>query len=155
MYWNYTDNQGETGVARYRVRDDPNSADKESEQQLLWVDQPAPNHNGGMLAFGPDGRLWVGLGDGGGANDTFGNGQNPSTALGKIVRLDVSGESARSEIWASGLRNPWRFSFDRENGDLWIADVGQALFEEINYVSAAQVPSDGLKFGWPLMEGMH
>ena len=86
FYVNYTDNAGDTVVARFRVSDDPNRAEKESEKQLLWVDQPAPNHNGGMLAFGPDGRLWVGLGDGGGANDTFGNGQNPNTLLGKIVR---------------------------------------------------------------------
>ena len=139
FYVDYTDNAGDTVVARYRVSDDPNRADKESEKQLLWVDQPAPNHNGGMLAFGPDGRLWVGLGDGGGANDTFGNGQNPNTPLGKIVRMDVSGENATSEIWATGLRNPWRFSFDRKTGDLWIADVGQDLFEEIDYVPAALV----------------
>jgi len=155
FYVNYTDNQGNTVVARYRVSDDPNAADKQSEQQLLWVDQPAPNHNGGMLAFGRDGRLWVGLGDGGGANDTFGNGQNPNTPLGKIVRLDVSGEGATSASWATGLRNPWRFSFDRQTGDLWIADVGQDLFEEINYVPAAQVKTGGLNLGWPIMEGMH
>ncbi len=155
FYVDYTDNAGDTVVARYRVSDDPNRADKESEKQLLWVDQPAPNHNGGMLAFGPDGRLWVGLGDGGGANDTFGNGQNPNTLLGKIVRIDVSGENATSEIWATGLRNPWRFSFDRKTGDLWIADVGQDLFEEIDYVPAALVSTGGLNFGWPIMEGAH
>jgi glucose/arabinose dehydrogenase len=155
FYVNYTDNAGDTVVARYRVSDDPNRADKESERQLLWVDQPAPNHNGGMLVFGPDGRLWVGMGDGGGANDTFGNGQRTDTLLGKIVRLDVSGDSATSEIWATGLRNPWRFSFDRRTGDLWIADVGQDLFEEINFVPAAQVGAGGLNFGWPIMEGAH
>ena len=155
FYVNYTDNGGDTVVARYRVSDDPNRADKESEQQLLWVDQPAPNHNGGMLVFGPDGRLWVGLGDGGGANDTFGNGQRPDTPLGKILRLDVSGDSATSAIWATGLRNPWRFSFDRQTGDLWIADVGQDLFEEINFIPAAQVRAGGLNFGWPIMEGAH
>lgn len=155
FYVDYTDNAGDTVVARYRVSDDPNRADKESEKQLLWVDQPAPNHNGGMLAFGPDGRLWVGMGDGGGANDTFGNGQNPNTPLGKIVRLDVSGENATSEIWATGLRNPWRFSFDAKTGDLWIADVGQDLFEEIDYVPSALVGKGGLNFGWPIMEGAH
>lgn len=154
FYVNYTDNQGDTVVARYRVSDDPDAADKGSEQQLLWVDQPAPNHNGGMLAFGRDGRLWVGMGDGGGANDTFGNGQNPNTPLGKIVRLDVSG-GAPNSFWATGLRNPWRFSFDRQTGDLWIADVGQSLFEEINYIPAAQVQAGGFNFGWPIMEGMH
>jgi glucose/arabinose dehydrogenase len=155
FYVNYTDNQGDTVVARYRVSDDPNTADRESEQQLLWVDQPAPNHNGGMLVFGPDGRLWVGLGDGGGANDTFGSGQNPDTLLAKIVRLDVRGESATSEVWATGLRNPWRFSFDRKTGDLWIGDVGQDLFEEINFVPSGQVSAGGLNFGWPIMEGAH
>ena len=155
FYVDYTDNAGDTVVARYRVSDDPNQADEESEKQLLWVDQPAPNHNGGMLAFGPDGRLWVGMGDGGGANDTFGNGQNPNTPLGKIVRLDVSGENATSEIWATGLRNPWRFSFDAKTGDLWIADVGQDLFEEIDYVPSALVGAGGLNFGWPIMEGAH
>lgn len=155
FYVDYTDNAGDTVVARYRVSDDPNRADKESEKQLLWVDQPAPNHNGGMLTFGPDGRLWVGMGDGGGANDTFGNGQNPNTPLGKIVRMDVSGENATSEIWATGLRNPWRFSFDAKTGDLWIADVGQDLFEEIDYVPSALVGAGGLNFGWPIMEGAH
>jgi glucose/arabinose dehydrogenase len=155
FYVNYTDNAGDTVIARYRVSDDPNQADRQSEQQLLWVDQPAPNHNGGMLVFGPDGKLWVGMGDGGGANDSFGNGQNPNTLLGKIVRLDVSGDSATNEIWATGLRNPWRFSFDHNTGDLWIADVGQDLFEEINYVPAAAVSTGGLNFGWPIMEGAH
>ncbi len=155
FYVDYTDNAGDTVVARYRVSDDPNRADKESEKQLLWVDQPAPNHNGGMLAFGSDGRLWVGLGDGGGANDTFGNGQNPNTPLGKIVRIDVREEKATTEIWATGLRNPWRFSFDRKTGDLWIADVGQDLFEEIDYVPPALVTTGGLNFGWPIMEGAH
>jgi glucose/arabinose dehydrogenase len=155
FYVNYTDNQGDTVVARYTVSTDPNVADKESEQQLLWVDQPAPNHNGGMTTFGPDGGLWVGLGDGGGADDSFGSGQNPNTLLGKIVRLDVSGPDAAATIWGTGLRNPWRFSFDRQTGDLWIADVGQSLFEEINYVAAAQVRAGGLNFGWPIMEGAH
>jgi glucose/arabinose dehydrogenase len=155
FYVYYTDNQGDTVVARYRVSGDPNAADKESEQGLLWVDQPAPNHNGGMLAFGPDGALWVGLGDGGGANDTFGSGQNPNTFLGKIVRMDVRGQGATSTIWGTGLRNPWRFSFDRTTGDLWIADVGQDLFEEIDFVPAADVAAGGLNFGWPVMEGMH
>jgi glucose/arabinose dehydrogenase len=155
FYVNYTDNAGDTVVARYHVSGDPNLADRESEKQLMWVDQPAPNHNGGMLTFGPDGKLWVGMGDGGGANDTFGNGQNPNTLLGKIVRLDVSGDSATSEIWATGLRNAWRFSFDPKTGDLWIGDVGQDLFEEINYVPAALVSRGGLNFGWPIMEGAH
>ncbi len=155
FYVNYTDNAGDTVVARYKVSDDPNKADRESEKQLLWVDQPAPNHNGGMLVFGPDGKLWVGMGDGGGANDTFGSGQNPNTLLGKIVRMDVSGDSATNEIWATGLRNPWRFRFDRKTNDLWIADVGQDLFEEIDYVPAAQVSVGGLNFGWPIMEGAH
>jgi glucose/arabinose dehydrogenase len=176
FYINYTDENGDTVIGRYRLGEDWNQANRESETQVLWIDQPAANHNGGMLAFGPDGRLWIGLGDGGGANDTYGNGQNPGTLLGTILRLDVTGDPGapyripannpwvasgwqgqvtRGELWAFGLRNPWRFSFDRATGDLWIADVGQDLFEEINFVPAAQVRTGGFNFGWPVMEGMH
>ncbi len=127
-----------------------------------------------MLAFGPDGYLWIGTGDGGAANDRFGNGQNPATLLGKMLRIDVTsdgedpyvipadnpwvtadwnGQDVRDEVWAVGLRNPWRYSFDRQTGDLWIADVGQNLIEEINFVPAADVQAGGLNFGWPIMEG--
>ena len=174
FYVNYTDRRGDTAVARYQVTVDPNLADPASEATVLKLGQPAGNHNGGMLAFGPDGRLWIGTGDGGGSNDQYGNGQNPGTLLGKMLRLDVTsdsgqayvipadnpwlssdwnGQAVHDEVWAVGLRNPWRYSFDRSTGDLWIADVGQNRYEEIN-----RVPADspgGLNFGWPITEGAH
>ncbi len=146
----------------------PNAALAGSEEILLTIEQPEDNHNGGNLLFGPDGMLWVGLGDGGKAGDFFGNGQNPYTLLGTLLRLDVSpeqgfripsdnpfagdDEAGAPAIWATGLRNPWRFSFDRESGELWVADVGQYQWEEINHV-----PSDaaGLNYGWPITEGRH
>ena len=178
-FWiNYTDLTGDTVVSRFVVSAaDPNQADGASERPLLRIDQPAPNHNGGMLAFGPDGYLWIGTGDGGAANDRFGNGQNPATLLGKMLRIDVTsdgedpyvippgnpwvmadwnGQDVRDEVWAVGLRNPWRYSFDRATGDLWIADVGQNLIEEINVVPSALTTgptTGGLNFGWPIMEG--
>jgi glucose/arabinose dehydrogenase len=174
FFVNYTNNDGDTMIARYRVGDNQNRADRDSEFVVLFQQQPARNHNGGMLLFGPDGRLWVGLGDGGGANDAFRNGQNPGTLLGAMLRLDVTsdpsvpyrippdnpwvnrlwqGQEVRDEIWAIGLRNPWRYSFDRRTGDLWIADVGESQSEEINYVPAQQVRQGGFNFGWPIMEG--
>ena len=174
FYINYTDRRGDTVVARYQVTADPDLADPASESVLLKIAQPAANHNGGMLAFGPDGLLWIGTGDGGGANDRYGNGQNPQTLLGKLLRLDVAdspnqpyvippdnpwvasdwnGRDVRGEVWAVGLRNPWRYSFDRDTGDLWIADVGQNRYEEINRVPAGS--AGGLNFGWPIAEGSH
>lgn len=174
FFVNYTERGGRTAVARFAVTGDPNRADPGSEFRILTLDQPAANHNGGMLLFGPDGYLWVGTGDGGAANDRFGNGQNPSTLLGKMLRLDVTsdtgapyqvpadnpwvqadwnGRDMRDEVWAVGLRNPWRYSFDRATGDLWIADVGQNLYEEVHYVPAGS--PGGLNFGWPIMEGTH
>lgn len=174
FFVNYTDRDGRTIVARFSVTADPNLADPGSEFRVLALDQPAANHNGGMLAFGPDGYLWIGTGDGGAANDRFGNGQNPETLLGKMLRLDVTsdpdvpylipgdnpwvdaawnGRDVRDEVWAVGLRNPWRYSFDRATGDLWIADVGQNLYEEVNFVPAGS--AGGLNFGWPIMEGTH
>lgn len=178
FFVNYTGRDGRTVVSRFQIGTDPNQADAASEFKILEIAQPAPNHNGGMLAFGPDGFLWVGTGDGGAANDRFGNGQNPATLLGKMLRLDVSsdpaqpytipadnpwvtdswnGQDVRDEVWAVGLRNPWRYSFDRLNGDLWIADVGQNTYEEVNHVTAEQkgYPNGGLNFGWPIMEGTH
>lgn len=174
FFVNYTDRSGRTVVARFSATGEPNVADPGSEYRVLAIDQPAANHNGGMLAFGPDGYLWIGTGDGGAANDRFGNGQNPDTLLGKMLRLDVTtdrsvpylipsdnpwvsadwnGRAVRDEVWAVGLRNPWRYSFDRATGDLWIADVGQNLYEEVHYVSAGS--AGGLNFGWPIMEGTH
>ncbi len=169
FFVNYTNRNGDTVIARYNVTGDPNVADPGSESVVLTFDQPARNHNGGDLVFGPDGYLWIGTGDGGGAGDQFGNGQNPDTVLGKMLRIDVTSDPAKPyvvppdnpgpaggwkvkpEIWAIGLRNPWRYSFDRATGDLWIADVGQNLVEEVNVVRAGS--KGGLNFGWPIMEG--
>jgi glucose/arabinose dehydrogenase len=175
FFINYTNNDGDTVIARYRVSDDWNRAERDSESVVLFLKQPAANHNGGLLLFGPDGKLWIGMGDGGGANDTFQNGQNPGTLLGKMLRLDVSdpsvpyrvppdnpwvaadwnGADVLDEVWAVGLRNPWRYSFDRRIGDLWIADVGESQSEEINFIPAAAVRQGGFNFGWPIMEGPH
>jgi glucose/arabinose dehydrogenase len=169
VFVNYTDTNGDTVVARYQVSaTDPNRADPASAEVILFVDQPAANHNGGLLLFGPkDGYLYIGLGDGGGGNGQ--NGQLLNTLLGKILRIDVDQPSgslpysippdnpfvdqpeARPEIWALGLRNPWRFSFDRVTGDLWIADVGSATYEEVSYQPAAS--PGGENYGWDLMEG--
>jgi len=142
-------------------------ADPESEVIIMEVEQPYSNHNAGQLAFGPDGYLYVALGDGGGSGDPLGNGQNLGTLLGSILRIDVSGlsapgdyeipadnpfvgtEGAREEIWAYGLRNPWRFSFDSETGLLWAGDVGQNSWEEIDIITK------GANYGWNIMEGSH
>ncbi|MEW6094822.1 MAG: PQQ-dependent sugar dehydrogenase [Chloroflexota bacterium] len=154
FFVNYTDLDGNTVISRFQVSgDDPNRADPQSELILLRVDQPYPNHNGGGLAFGPDGYLYIGLGDGGSAGDPAGNAQNPNTYLGKMLRLDVDSPEALPEIWASGLRNPWRFSFDLLSGDLYIADVGQNIWEEINFALAGK--PGGLNFGWDFFEGLH
>ena len=174
FFVDYTDRNGDTVISRFNVTDDPMVADAASESLVLTYAQPATNHNGGMLLFGPDGMLWIGTGDGGGANDRFGNGQNPQTLLGKMLRIDVTsdpsqpytipadnpwvsaqwnGQVVRSEIWALGLRNPWRYSFDAATGDLWISDVGQNTYEEVNLAPASS--EGGLNFGWPIMEGLH
>jgi len=162
FFVNYTDRSGNTVIARFKVSGDPDVADPASEMRLLSVQQPFENHNGGGLAFGPDGYLYAGLGDGGSGGDPLGNGQNTSVLLGKILRIDVnSGDSYAipadnpfgSEVWAYGLRNPWRFSFDRSTGDLWIGDVGQDTWEEIDFLPAG-FPS-GANFGWNYMEGNH
>jgi glucose/arabinose dehydrogenase len=153
-------------VARYSVTADPNQGDPSTESILLTLDQPAGNHNGGHLAFGPDGLLYIGTGDGGAANDKYGNGQNGQTLLGAMLRLDVDqgqpyaipasnpfvGDAeVRDEIWALGLRNPWRYSFDRLTGDLYIADVGQNRIEEVNVQPSGSL--GGQNYGWPIMEG--
>jgi len=167
----YTDPQGKDTVERYQVSSDPDRADPATGVKLLWIDDPAQNHNGGMVLFGPDGKLWLGFGDGGGSGDTYKNGQNKQTLLGKMLRLDVdSGEpygiptdnpyvgstEYRPEIWSMGMRNPWRYSFDRATGDLWIGDVGQNAYEEIDRIPAGPNGiSGGLNFGWPITEGKH
>jgi len=164
FFIDYTDVNGDTVVAEVRVSDDPDVADEGSVNPLLEVDQPFGNHNGGQLAFGPDGFLYVATGDGGSAGDPENNGQDTGSLLGKLLRLDVdsgdrygipddnpfaTGGGAR-EVWAFGLRNPWRFSFDSETDELWIADVGQGDFEEINRVPGGRA---GLNYGWNVMEG--
>jgi glucose/arabinose dehydrogenase len=178
FYVGYTGYDGPTGmsneVARFQVSaDDPDRADPESELTLLEIEDPYRNHNGGLVLFGPDGYLYAGMGDGGSGGDPENHGQNPGTLLGSILRIDVSegtdagdppyaippdnpfvdDPAARPEIWAYGLRNPWRFSFDRETGDLWIADVGQNAWEEVNF-QAADSPG-GENYGWSIMEGNH
>jgi len=166
FYVNYTDASGNTRIVRYTVSGDPNVADPASAQTVLGVDQPYANHNGGQVAFGPDGMLYVGMGDGGSAGDPLEHGQNRATLLGAMLRLDVDAGSPYSipadnpfvgvpgtapEIWAFGLRNPWRFSFDRARGDLYIADVGQNAIEEISFQPAAS--TGGENYGWRVMEG--
>jgi glucose/arabinose dehydrogenase len=168
FFVNYTDRQGDTVVARFSVSADPERGDPASEVLVLTLPQPAGNHNGGHLAFGPDGYLYIGTGDGGGAGDQYGNGQNGGTLLGAMLRLDIDGAppyaippgnpfvddpAVRDEIWAMGLRNPWRYSFDRLTGDLYIADVGQNRYEEVNYQPAAAPGSRN--YGWPITEGTH
>ncbi len=162
FYVNYTDTNGDTVLARFQVLSDANRSDPGSELRLLGVDQPYPNHNGGALAFGPDGYLYAGLGDGGAAGDPQGNAQSLDTLLGKILRLDVdSGEPYAipgdnpfgNEIWAYGLRNPWRLSFDTATGDLYIGDVGQGEWEEIDFLAAGS--AGGANFGWDHREGAH
>jgi len=158
----------ETHISRFQVSsDDPDRGDPTSEELLLKVDQPYRNHNGGGLAFGPDGFLYIGLGDGGSADDPLGNGQSLETHLGKMLRIDVDNGDpyvipagnpfidggGKPEIWAYGLRNPWRFSYERLTGDLWIADVGQNQWEEVNFLPAGM--TGGINFGWNFREGAH
>ena len=162
FFVNYTDKSGKDTIARFQVSSDPNVADPNSEVKLLSIDDPFPNHNGGVLAFGPDGFLYAGLGDGGSAGDPFGNGQNTNALLGKILRLDVDSAEPYAvpadnpfgnEVWAYGLRNPWRFSFDKSTGDLYIGDVGQNAWEEIDFLPAGS--PGGTNFGWNFREGAH
>lgn len=172
FYVNYTDKDGTTTVSRFTASGD--TASRDSEQVLLKIKQPYANHNGGMIAFGPDGYLYVGMGDGGSGGDPKGNGQNMKALLGKMLRIDVSRDASEvrdteygipasnpyagssgvsREIWASGLRNPWRFSFDRTTGDLWIGDVGQGEWEEIDFQPAGS--AGGENYGWNAFEGTH
>ncbi len=164
FFINYTDTAGDTVVARYSVSSNPNVANTSSAVTVLAVDQPFANHNGGHLAFGPDGYLYIGLGDGGSGGDPGNRAQNRQTLLGKILRINVNqlpytipsnnpfaGGGALPEIWALGLRNPWRFTFDRQTGDLYIADVGQNMWEEVNFQPASS--SGGENYGWRVYEG--
>ena len=165
LYVNFTNESGDTRVVEFAMTGETSLDDR---RQVLAVDQPYANHNGGHLAFGPDGYLYIGLGDGGSGGDPQGNGQNPRTLLGKMLRIDPrpsggepytvpednpfvdGGGGARPEIWALGLRNPWRYSFDRTSGDLWIGDVGQNSREEINHVEKG---ASARNYGWNLLEG--
>ncbi len=167
FYINYTGNDGDTRISRFSVDpDDPNRADEESEKILWTIDQPFSNHNAGDLAFGPDGYLYVGTGDGGSGGDPGNRAQNELNPLGKMFRIDVDNgdpyaippdnpfidnDDYLPEIWATGLRNPWRYSFDRETGDLWIADVGQNAWEEIDFQPASS--TGGENYGWSCYEG--
>ncbi|MFQ5889036.1 MAG: PQQ-dependent sugar dehydrogenase [Gemmatimonadota bacterium] len=165
FYVDYTDRSGATRVERYSVTADPSVADPGSAALILQVAQPFSNHNGGQVTFGEDGMLYIGLGDGGGGGDPLGHGQDRSTLLGSLLRIDVDGgfpyaippdnpfagdPAARGEIWAYGLRNPWRFAFDRAADVLYIADVGQSSLEEVNAVAAGLA---GVNYGWNIMEG--
>ncbi len=151
LYVNYTNSDGDTRVVEYRANEARTAVAPGTARELLAVDQPYSNHNGGQLAFGPDGLLYVGMGDGGSGGDPESRAQDLGDRLGKLLRLDVDAEGADWEVAAYGLRNPWRFSFDRETGDLHLADVGQDAFEEVN---ALPWPQDGLvNFGWPTFEG--
>jgi glucose/arabinose dehydrogenase len=146
FYVHYSNLDGDTRVAEHRAGE----GGAERLRELLAVDQPYANHNGGQLAFGPDGLLYLGLGDGGAAFDPEGRAQDPATRLGKLLRLDVDAPEADWEVAANGLRNPWRFSFDRETGDLWIGDVGQDRWEEVDFAAAGT--DWPLNFGWDLYE---
>jgi glucose/arabinose dehydrogenase len=150
FYVNYTDTGGDTRVVEYRS--DGTRALPDSARELLAIDQPFSNHNGGQLAFGPDGRLWVGMGDGGGGGDPMNVAQNMRSRLGKLLTLNVDAQPPGVRIAALGLRNPWRFSFDRRTGDLYLGDVGQNAWEEVNFVPRGQLRRLQ-NFGWDVWEG--
>ena len=164
FYVDFTDKHGDTHVERFKVSAKPDVADSASSLLILKIDQPYANHNGGLVMFGPDGMLYIGMGDGGSAGDPRGNGQNKNALLGKILRVNVSSADpytipagnpfasgeGKPEIWATGMRNPWRFAFDRTAGLLYIADVGQNEIEEVDVMPASRA---GANYGWNIMEG--
>jgi glucose/arabinose dehydrogenase len=164
VFLSFTDRDGDSRLVSYRVSPDPDRADPASGVDILAVPQPASNHNGGMILFGPDGYLYLGLGDGGGANDQFGHGQRSDTLLGSILRVDVdaaspyavppdnpfAGEAGAAEVWAFGLRNPWRFDIDPVTGVMYVADVGQSTWEEVSVVPSGAVAAN---LGWSILEG--
>jgi glucose/arabinose dehydrogenase len=164
LFVNYTDKKGDTRIERYTVSSDSSAADPRSAKLILTVDQRYSNHQGGLNLFGPDGMLYIGMGDGGSKGDPHGNGQNRRALLGKLLRINVdrgdpysvstanpfANGGGRGEIWALGLRNPWRFAFDRVSGLLYIADVGQDRYEEVNVVPMQKA---GVNYGWNVMEG--
>jgi glucose/arabinose dehydrogenase len=156
LYVNYTDTQGNSRTVGYtRSAQDPSIADPGSAEELLRIEDFASNHNGGLLDFGPDGKLYLGMGDGGGAGDPERTAQDPSKPLGKLLVVDPNG-SGGFEVAALGLRNPWRYSFDRKTAALWIGDVGQDSLEEVDGVSAAELAGAAgspLNFGWSAFEG--
>ena len=172
FFVNFTRANGDTVVNRYRVSStNPNVAVRSSAYRIITIGQPYDNHNGGTLQFGPDGYLYIGMGDGGSAGDPGNRAQNLSSLLGKMLRIDINGSTAkhhyripssnpyvgragRNEIWSRGLRNPWKFSFDRVTGTLWIGDVGQGRYEEIDR-SGGTSPGRGLNYGWRVLEGRH
>ena len=167
LYVNYIDKNMNTVVARYTISKTTGRAESNSEKVIFKVKQPYSNHDGGALAFGPDGYLYIGMGDGGSAGDPEKRAQNMNDLLGKMLRIDVDGGDpysvpadnpfvsggAKPEIWSSGLRNPWRFSFDRKTGDMYMADVGQGLYEEIDFQLSTS--KGGENYGWRCYEGQH
>jgi glucose/arabinose dehydrogenase len=173
LYVNFTNTSGDTAINEYRVTTDPDRVSTTTGRRILTIDQPYSNHNGGNLAFGPDGYLYIGMGDGGSAGDPGNRAQNLNSLLGKMLRINVNGTSGsrqyripstnpyvgktgRDEIWARGLRNPWRWSFDRFTGNLWIGDVGQNRYEEIDRSTVNSRPAGwGANYGWRVMEGRH
>ena len=172
VYVDYTNLAGNTVIAEYRATTNANVVTASTARRLLTITQPYPNHNGGGIAFGPDGFLYIGMGDGGSAGDPGNRAQSLGTLLGKMLRIDVNGRTSTKayripstnpyvgrtgldEIWSRGLRNPWRWSFDRLTGDLWIGDVGQDRYEEIDRSTAASGRGRAANYGWRVMEGRH
>jgi glucose/arabinose dehydrogenase len=173
LYVNFTNRSGDTAINEYRVTTNANRVSTTTARRILTIDQPYANHNGGNLAFGPDGYLYIGMGDGGSAGDPGNRAQNVNSLLGKMLRINVNGTSGsrqyripstnpyvgrtgRDEIWARGLRNPWRWSFDRATGNLWIGDVGQGRYEEVDRsLKGSRGAGWGVNYGWHVMEGRH